>query len=128
MGSLIYILSTRVDFCFQVHKLKSFSSNTDKVNFEGLVLLLRYNRDKNNLVLRYYSKIDNTPLYELLRQASVKTHNQFMVLSNSSRKGFQYNGIITGAYIVFYQGRPIDHCTHVPGPVSQSSAESQYNA
>ena len=34
----------------------------------------------------------------------------------------------TGAYIIFYQGGPIDHGTHVPGPVSQSSAESDYNA
>ena len=31
-------------------------------------------------------------------------------------------------YIVFYQGGPIYHCTHFPGPVSQSSAESEYNA
>ena len=28
----------------------------------------------------------------------------------------------------FYQGGPIDHGTHVPGPVDQSSAESEYNA
>ena len=28
----------------------------------------------------------------------------------------------------FYQGVPIDHCTDVPGPVSQSSSESEYNA
>ena len=30
--------------------------------------------------------------------------------------------------IIFYQGVPIDHGTYVPGPVSQSSAESEYNA
>ena len=28
----------------------------------------------------------------------------------------------------FYQGGPIDHGTHLPGPVAQSSAESEYNA
>ena len=28
----------------------------------------------------------------------------------------------------FYQGGPIDHATHVPGPVAQFSAESEYNA
>ena len=33
----------------------------------------------------------------------------------------------TGAYIIFYQGGKIDHGTHVPGPVYQSSAESEYN-
>ena len=30
--------------------------------------------------------------------------------------------------MIFYQGEPIDHVTHVPGPVAQSSAESEYNA
>ena len=37
-------------------------------------------------------------------------------------------GRSTGAYIIFYQGGPIEHGTHVPGPVAQSSAESEYNA
>ena len=31
-------------------------------------------------------------------------------------------GRITGAYIIFYQGGPIDHGTHVPGPVAKYSA------
>ena len=34
----------------------------------------------------------------------------------------------TGAHIIFYQCGPIDHGTHVTGPVAQSSAESEYNA
>ena len=34
----------------------------------------------------------------------------------------------TGVYIIFYQGWPIDHGIHVPGPVAQSSAETEYNA
>ena len=31
---------------------------------------------------------------------------------------------ITVAYIIFYQGGPIDHDIHVTGPVAQSSSES----
>ena len=31
-------------------------------------------------------------------------------------------------HIIFYQGGPINHGTHVPGPVAQSSEESEYNA
>ena len=31
-------------------------------------------------------------------------------------------GRSTGAYIIFYQGGPIDHGTPVPGTVEQSSA------
>ena len=34
----------------------------------------------------------------------------------------------TGSYIIFYQGGIIDHGTNVPKPVSQSSAEIEYNA
>ena len=51
-----------------------------------------------------------------------------MVFSDSIWKDFLDNDRITGAYIVLYQGGPIDHCTHVPGPVSQSSDKSEYNA
>ena len=36
-------------------------------------------------------------------------------------------GRSTRAYIIFYQNVPIDHGTHVPRPVAQSSAESDYN-
>ena len=30
--------------------------------------------------------------------------------------------------MIFYQGGPIDHGTHVPGPVYQPGVESEYNA
>ena len=45
-----------------------------------------------------------------------------MVSSDSSWKDCPDTGRSTGAYIVFYQGGPIYHGTHVPVPVSQSSA------
>ena len=41
IGYLIYLLSTRVDLSFAVHKLEKFSANPGKVHFEGLVNLLR---------------------------------------------------------------------------------------
>ena len=41
IGSLIYLLSTRVDLSFAVHKLSKFSENPGKVHFEGLIHLLR---------------------------------------------------------------------------------------
>ena len=40
IGSLIYLLSIRVDLSFALHKLETFSSNTGKLHFEGLVHLL----------------------------------------------------------------------------------------
>ena len=50
-----------------------------------------------------------------------------MDFSDSSWKDCRENGKSTGAYIIFYQGGKIDHGTHVPGPVAQSSVESEYN-
>ena len=50
-----------------------------------------------------------------------------MVLSDSNWQNCPYTGRSTGSYIVFCQGGLIDHFTHVPGPVSQYSAESEYN-
>ena len=51
-----------------------------------------------------------------------------MDFSASSWQDCPDTGRSTGAYIIFYQGGTIDHGTHVPGPVTQSSTESGYNA
>ena len=51
-----------------------------------------------------------------------------MDFSNSSWQDCTYTRISTGAYIIFYQGGTFDHGKNVPGPVDQSSAESEYNA
>ena len=50
-----------------------------------------------------------------------------MAFSDSSWQDCPDTGRSTGAYIIYYQGGPIDHGTHVPGPFAQSSAESEYN-
>ena len=41
IGTLIYLLYTRMDLSFSVHKLAKFSSNPGKIHFEGSVQLLR---------------------------------------------------------------------------------------
>ena len=76
----------------------------------------------------YYAKIEDAPLYDLSRQVIIKSGNQLMMLSDSIWKDYPDTDRITGAYIVFYQGGKIDHCTYVTGPVYQSSAESEYNS
>ena len=117
-----------MDLSFTVHKLAIFSSNPGKVHFEGLLHILRYIREDNTLVLKYYSDMNNATVSELLRQSSFKTENQFMALSDFSWQHCTDTGRSTVAYIIFYQGGTIDHGTYVPGPVSQSSEESEYNS
>ena len=72
--------------------------------------------------------MNDAPVSNLLRQAIIKTENHLMVFSDSIWQDCPDTGKSTGAYIIFHQGRIIDHGTHVPGPVDQSSAESEYNA
>ena len=69
--------------------------------------------------MRYYANIYYAPLSDFLRQDSIKTENQLMMLSDSSWKEYPNTGRSTGSYILFYQGGPMDHCTHVPGQVYQ---------
>ena len=45
-----------------------------------------------------------------------------MAFSDSSWQYCPETGRSTGSYIIFYQGGPIYHGTHVTGPVAQSSA------
>ena len=72
--------------------------------------------------LKYYADINDTPVTDMLRQASIKTDNHLMAFPDYIWQYCPYTGRITEAYIIFYQGEPIDHGTYVPGPVAQSSA------
>ena len=83
IGSLIYLLSTRVDLRFAVHTLAKFSANPGKVHFEGLVHLLRYIRDNQTLGLKYYLDLNDKPVTDLLRQANIKTKNHLMDFSQA---------------------------------------------
>ena len=71
--------------------------------------------------------MNDAPVCDLLRQASIKTNNHLVAFSDSNWQDFPETGRSIGAYIIFYQGGKIDHGTHVPGPVAQSSAEIEYN-
>ena len=60
IGSLIYLLCTTVDLSFAVQKLATFSADPNKVNFEGLLHLLRYIRENKSLSLKDYKDINDT--------------------------------------------------------------------
>ena len=88
IGSFIYLLYKIVYLSFIEHKLEKFSSNTGKVHFEGLVHLLIYIRENKNLGMNYYADMKDSLLSDLLRQANIKTKNQFMYFSDSSWQDF----------------------------------------
>ena len=102
--------------------MAKFSANPGKVHFEGLVHFFRYIRDNNTLGLKYYVDMNDAPVTDLLRQANIKTKNHLMDFYDSIWQDCPDTGRSTGAYIIFYQGGPTDHDTHVPWSVVQSSA------
>ena len=75
------------------------------------------------LDLKYYANINNVPVSDLSRKSSIKTENNLMNFSDSSWQDFPDTGRMKRACIIIYQGVPIDHVTHVAGPVVQSSAK-----
>ena len=85
-----------------------------------MVHLLGYIRENKTLSLKYYTYINDAPVSDLLRKASIKTENHLMPLSDSSWQDCPDTGRSTVEYNIFYQVGPIYHGTHVPGPVSQS--------
>ena len=60
-----------------------------------------YIRENNNLGLKYYSKKEDAPLSDILRQASINTDKQLMMFSDSRWHYCPDTGISPGAYIVF---------------------------
>ena len=71
--------------------------------------------------------MEDSPLPELLRQDNINNENHLISLYDFSWKYFPETGRSTGACIIFDQGEPIDHGTHVLGPIYQSISESEYN-
>ena len=72
--------------------------------------------------LKYYADINDVPVSDPLRQPSIKTENRLVGFSDSNWQYFPDTGRSKGSYTIFYQGSTIDHGTHVPVPVAQSSA------
>ena len=98
-----------------------------RLHHEVLLQLLIYIRNNNNLILKYYSNIEDAPLSDLLRQAGINYDNQLMLFSVSKWQDFPDTGRSIVSYFVFYQGGQINRCTCVTGTIKQSSAENDYN-
>ena len=71
IGSFIYILFTRVNLIFSVHKLAKFSANPGKVQFQGLIHLLGYIRYNITLRLKNYADMNDAPVSDLWRQVCI---------------------------------------------------------
>ena len=79
------------------------------IHIDIIIHVLSYIKEKNNLGLIYYARIDNAFLSDILKQANINTETRLMVFSNSWWQDCSVNGRSTGTYIVFYKVGPIYH-------------------
>ena len=63
---------------FAVQILSKISENSGKFHFEGLIHILRYIRDNKTLGLKYYADMNDAPVTDLFRQASITNENHLM--------------------------------------------------
>ena len=86
-----------MDLSFSVQNLAKFSANPGKVHFEGFIYLLIYIRDNNTLGMKYYADMNDAPVTDPLRQASIKTEDHLMNFSDYSCQDCPETGRSKGA-------------------------------
>ena len=95
--------------------MRDHSISVDQARYATYIVAKYLNTETVNTSTKfYYADIKDVPLSDLLIHNSIKTENKLMAFSDSIWQDFTENGINTEAYIIFYQGGPIDHGAHVP--------------
>ena len=128
IGSLIYLMNTRPDITFAVTKLAKFMRSPGRPHFKALIHLLGYLRDNAEYGLKYYRKIEDSAVHELLCQNDITDKHNMFGMCDSSWQDCVDTGRSTGSYMIFYQGGLVDFSTFVPVPVAMSTAEAECNA
>ena len=128
IGSLIYLLNTRPDITFAVTKLAKFMRTPGRNHFKALVHLLHYVNDNSNYGLKFYRKVEDSPIYKILRKVKIDPIHDIFGIHDSSWQDCPDTGRSTGSYLLMKQGGVVDFNTFVPAPVAMSSAEAECNA
>jgi hypothetical protein len=77
--------------------------------------------------LRYYSKIGESPIHQMLLHQNIQEQHLFFGFTDSSWNDDQDTGHSTGFLIINYMGGAIDHSSNMPDPVAMSSVEAKHN-
>jgi len=130
VGALIYLALTRVDICHAVNKLAKYTRLPGRNHFVALVHVLRYLRDNSFLGITFYSDVERSEIYMMLRSSDIADEvckQLFLTFCDSSWNDDVDTGRSTGCYLISYMGGIVDHSSNMPGPVALSSAEAEYN-
>ena len=127
VGCLLYLAYTRPDIIYGVNKLAKCGHRPGETHIRAIIHLLRYLRDHPNYGLQYYSNWTTSPVYKIISDNNITTSTSLISFSDSNWQDDHGTARSTGAYIIFYQGGPVDFSSNLPQPIALSSAEAKYN-
>ena len=125
IGLLIYLEMTWADIYMQSTNLLGTLNSQDRTTLKCLLHLLRYLRDNSMYGLRYYSEINESPIYQMLLGQNIQEKHHFFGFTDSSWNDEQGTGMSTGSFITTYMGGIVDHRSNTLDPVALSSAEAE---
>ena len=126
VSSLLYAaLNTRPDILWITNKLAKSSCDPGLKDFEALLHVFGYLRCFPDYGLKFYAKIEESPIYEICQRNNVEM-TEIMGFSDSSWQDCPDSGRSTCGFKVFVQGGLIDAQSTMPIPVALSSAEAEY--
>ena len=128
IGALLYVsCCTRQDICFVVNKLAKYAKNPEVVHFIALLHLVGFLKNSSNKGLRFYSKIESSPLFQILKNNNLQiTEDTVVTFTDSSWNDCVDTGRSTCGNLAMTQGGAADCSSHLPVPVAMSSGEAEY--
>jgi hypothetical protein len=126
VSSLLYIaINSRCDILWIVNKLAKSCSNPGMNDFAALLHCFGYLRKYPDYAIKYYAKIEESPMYEICSRNKVCV-SEIVGFSDSSWQDCPDTGRSTGGYKIFVQGGLVEAHSSMPVPVALSTAESEY--
>ena len=128
IGCFNWLSYTCYEELYATRKLCRYMNLPGRRHFQAALHLLHHFRCHPPKPLIYYHDHTKAPIYMLLENVK-ELHlfsKNYLVCADSSH-GDADNRRSTGCDIHIYQGGLIDHNSWVPGPVPQSTAESELN-
>ena len=126
VSSLLYVaLNTRSDILWIVNKLAKSCTSPGMKDFDALMHLFGYLRRYPDLAIKYYAKVEDSPIHDILIRNKL-TNTEIVGFTDSSWQDCPDTGRSTCGFKIFICGGIVEAQSTMPVPVALSSAEAEY--
>jgi len=126
--SLLYLAyNTRADILFAVCKLAKACVSPGEKDYDALIWLIGYIRQRPDYAIKFYPDGSNNPIYDICRIHKIP-YSDLIIFTDASWQDCPDTGRSTTGYLVFYNGALIEANSTMPTPVALSTPEAEYMA